>query len=321
MRGDVRAAGPVVLLTAWLLTAGGLVLAWQAAEASPGPAPVPVAEVADVAGPPVTYDSAAGERRPARLAPPTTGSPTPAPARPSAAASPAAPSTTAPGRSSPTPTASPSPRTVPSPSALPAPAPPAPTLPTPTWRAPAVPTRPVPTPAVPTPTAPTSAGPRDRRVFVVGDSLTQGSATDLPARLRARGYEPTVDAALGRHTDAGVRLVREQGSGLAGTVVVALGTNDEPAPTRFRGQVEQVLAAAGPSRCVVWVNLVRPGGWDALNTVLTDVAARQGRLRLVDWRGLVAAHPEWLAADGVHATTAGYRARAEAVTAAVAGCP
>ena len=88
--------------------------------------------------------------------------------------------------------------------------------------------------------------------------------------------------------------------------------------------MREILAIAGPARCVVWANIDRPPAagtsYDGLNRVLSAGAATHRNLVVVDWRALVRSHPAWLRGDGVHATTAGYRGRAAAIAAAVKEC-
>jgi lysophospholipase L1-like esterase len=123
----------------------------------------------------------------------------------------------------------------------------------------------------------------------------------------------------------GVALLRAQAPHLERVVVVSLGTNDDPRfVSAFRTGVRQVLAIAGPTRCVVWTNIARPpaagASYDAYNRVLAAQAVAHRNLVVVDWQALVRKHPAWLRADGVHATAAGYRARAAAIAAAVKEC-
>ncbi len=88
--------------------------------------------------------------------------------------------------------------------------------------------------------------------------------------------------------------------------------------------MREILAIAGPARCVVWANIDRPptagASYDGMNRVLAAGAAAHRNLVVVDWQALVRSHPGWLRGDGVHATTAGYRARAAAIAAAVKEC-
>ena len=106
---------------------------------------------------------------------------------------------------------------------------------------------------------------------------------------------------------------------------MSLGTNDSPRRvSAFRAAVNEVIAIAGPSRCVVWANIVRPpvlgASYDGFNRVLAGEAGAHRNFVVVDWQALARKHPAWLRSDGVHATAAGYKARATAIAAAVQQC-
>jgi lysophospholipase L1-like esterase len=112
---------------------------------------------------------------------------------------------------------------------------------------------------------------------------------------------------------------------LPGVVAVSLGTNDDPGVvTAFRAGVERALDLAGPDRCVVWSNIVRPSvaglDYGAYNRTLLRLASRHGNLVVVDWASLARRNPSWFGADGVHPSSAGCRARATAFSRAIARC-
>lgn len=160
------------------------------------------------------------------------------------------------------------------------------------------------------------------RLLVVGDSLAEG--TEVPLAQLLRGWRIRTSAYTGRSTADGVSEITGAGN-LPPVLVVSLGTNDDPsATTTFQSEVEAVLEAAGPSRCVIWPNIVRPpyGGvsYAGYNRVLARVAGANPNLTVVDWVGIVRLDPGLLAPDEVHASSGGYEARAQAIAAAVATC-
>jgi hypothetical protein len=160
------------------------------------------------------------------------------------------------------------------------------------------------------------------RAFVVGDSLAEG--TEAPLAELLPGWRIRTSAYTGRPTADGVSEITGAGN-LPPVLVVSLGTNDDPsATTTFQSEVQAVLEAAGPSRCVIWPNIVRPpyGGvsYAGYNRVLAGVAAADPNLTVVDWVGIVRSDPGSLAPDGVHATPSGYEARAQAIAAAITTC-
>jgi len=106
---------------------------------------------------------------------------------------------------------------------------------------------------------------------------------------------------------------------------VSLGTNDDPRQAKgFAGAIAEVMDVAGPRRCVVWANIVRPpvGGtsYAAYNRALARESRSRDNLRIVNWARMVRRNPDWLAGDGVHVTADGYRARASAVARQVRRC-
>lgn len=162
-------------------------------------------------------------------------------------------------------------------------------------------------------------------VLVVGDSLAldldPGLATALPDR------SVRVVAQVGRGTAAILGALRNYArlAPLPPVLVVSAGTNDgAPAMDTFRSQVDDVLALAGPRRCVLWPTVYRRADVRAddvsFNAVLAQAAQRTATLRVVDWVGTVNAHPDWLISDGVHPTTRGLQARVELVADADRAC-
>jgi hypothetical protein len=156
----------------------------------------------------------------------------------------------------------------------------------------------------------------------VGDSLAVGS--DPPLRQLLPGWTVTTDALKSRPTSVGVAIIDGQPS-LPSRLVVELGTNDSPdQAAQFAGYVRHVLALAGPSRCVVWVNIHRPPyngiSYAGFNRALDQIAATAPNLAVVDWNGMVQSGQAQVSPDGVHPTPDGYRARAAAIVQALEGC-
>lgn len=167
-----------------------------------------------------------------------------------------------------------------------------------------------------------TAGPNSGRLLVVGDSLAVG--TEAPLARLLPGWRVATSAYTGRHTDDGVAEITGRGS-LPDVIAVSLGTNDDPSATSsFAGEVQRVLDAAGPAKCVVWANIVRPPyagvSYAGYNRVLERLSLSHPNLIVVDWSGIVRSQPGLLASDGVHATPHGYAVRAQAIASAIASC-
>ena len=159
------------------------------------------------------------------------------------------------------------------------------------------------------------------RVLDLGDSLSVGTAPYLRTRLRGYRIDRIHDVGLHAY-DAAAIVARSRGA-LPPILVVSAGTNDDPRiVSTFIRAVSRILASSGPRRCVIWPTIVRPPAagatYDGLNRALARAAARHPNLVLVDWVRMVGRHPRWLSNDGVHVTSAGYRARASAIATAVA---
>lgn len=157
-------------------------------------------------------------------------------------------------------------------------------------------------------------------VALIGDSLNVGVEPYLPGALPS--FDLVVNDRVGRRTGEGITEIEQGRARIAPYVVVSLGTNDDPSDVAaFRAAVRRLLALVGPNRCLVWATIWRGGApSDALNRVLRDAAAENRRMRLVEWAAMVQDHPGWLAADGLHGSPTGYRARARATARAVRDC-
>jgi len=159
-------------------------------------------------------------------------------------------------------------------------------------------------------------------VLVVGDSLAVGMKPYLGQLL---GSSQVVwDARSGRTTPEGlVRLRARLRQVTPQTVVISLGTNDGPDPTRFAGRIHRALAAIPAGACVVWTDINRPprkGRYHGLNRVLEHAAARDPRMVLVHWDRAVL-HKTVSLPDGLHPDAAGFELRSRMVAGAIArGC-
>ena len=170
---------------------------------------------------------------------------------------------------------------------------------------------------------PASAGALSRRLLVNGDSLAVGTAPYIPREL-AR-WRVTQSTAISRHAYEGADVMRAYGRGLPRVIHVSLGTNDDPRSLdAFRAAIRAVMAVAGPQRCVVWANIVRPpvagASYGGYNRVLAAESRPRRNLRVVNWARMVRENPHWLAADGVHVSAEGYQVRAETVARSVRRC-
>jgi len=161
----------------------------------------------------------------------------------------------------------------------------------------------------------------EREVLVVGDSLADEIANLLPAALP--GWRVRIDAEWGRPLADGMRVLAEERAPPA-ILAISLFTNDDP---RNVSALEAAVraTAARPGGCAVWATIVAPAfegaNHDAGNDILRRLAGDpELELELVDWARAVARAPSLMSSDEVHASPAGYRARALMYAAAIRAC-
>jgi lysophospholipase L1-like esterase len=171
--------------------------------------------------------------------------------------------------------------------------------------------------------APATADAASRRLLVNGDSLAVGTQPYLPQELRR--WKVAQSVSVSRHAFEGADVMRAYGRSLPRVIHVSLGTNDDPRTVdAFRAAIREVMEVAGPRRCVVWANIVRPpvagASYAGYNRALAQESRPRKNLRVVNWAGMVRKNPQWLAGDGVHVNAEGYRERAKTIARSVRRC-
>ncbi len=167
--------------------------------------------------------------------------------------------------------------------------------------------------------------PRPTRVVVVGDSLTVGIETLLPALLD--GYTVSIDARNGRPLAEGMAIIERIDVSSQPTVLaVGLFTNDDPHNVDLlEAAVRRTVDAVGPGGCAVWATIARPpylgATYRAANARLAALEAELSpRLILVPWVETVRASPSLMGDDAIHPTPEGYQARAALYANAARSC-
>ena len=115
------------------------------------------------------------------------------------------------------------------------------------------------------------------------------------------GSSLTVDAEVGRQIAEATDLVAASGGErqLGRVLVLHLGNNG---PFTAE-QIDAVVAAAGPDRLVLLVNVLVPRRWEGeVNAQIQAAVDRHANARLVDWRSLAGVQPGLIAGDGFHVT-------------------
>ena len=186
-------------------------------------------------------------------------------------------------------------------------------------------TSPAATSAAAAPASPSSSSANltPSRMVLVGDSLAVGTQSPLTNALS--GWSLTTNGRVSRPLAEGMGIVRGM-SERPPVLAISLFTNDAPgAVDTLRSAVRETITRQAGHGCVVWATIVRPavGGvtYARANQALAELAAENPAvMKLVPWAQQVEAHPEWLASDGVHATPAGYSARAQMYAEAARSC-
>lgn len=172
--------------------------------------------------------------------------------------------------------------------------------------------------------APSSPSGRARRLVMIGDSLAQGTEPTLAGLLP--GWEVVTDARRGRPLAEGMRVLAALPAASRPTAYAfSLFTNDDPSRVAaLEAAVRSSARRAGSDGCAIWATIVRPPvggrGYGPVNARLERVAAELGNVAVVPWAATVAGSPSLIAGDGVHATPAGYRVRAELYAQAAQSC-
>lgn len=186
-------------------------------------------------------------------------------------------------------------------------------------------TRPATTPPAATSAsaAPASSDLAPSRMVLVGDSLAVGIQSPLTNALS--GWSLSTNGRVSRPLAEGMGIVRGM-SERPPVLAISLFTNDAPgAVDTLRSAVRETITRQAGHGCVVWATIVRPAvgavTYARANQALAELAAANPSvMKLVPWAQQVEAHPEWLASDGVHATPAGYSARAQMYAEAARSC-
>jgi len=203
-----------------------------------------------------------------------------------------APTSGAPTTSSPTTTAAPATTRPPATAPAAAPQPPAPA----TTTAPA-----------PPPVAATPGG-----ALCIGDSVMLGTSPQYYNTITMCGV---VDATVSRAWSSAASVVRGHAP-YPERVVLHLGTNGYT----NAGEIDAVLSALADVRRVVLVNVQLNGTrrWEeSVNAEITAAAARWPNVRLADWKGASAGHPDYFRGDHIHPSQAGALVYAGVIAAAL----
>lgn len=162
------------------------------------------------------------------------------------------------------------------------------------------------------------------KVYMIGDSITAGTNAQLNAALSEKGFsEVIIDGVVSRSltnggdTLNGIGVLERSTQQITGanTVIIALGANGGINDANIQKSLE-VIKTAAPGAKVYWVNTGAVGGNvdpNAINTTLQNNTS--AGYTIIDWASQVAAHPDYIANDGigVHPSEAGRQPYASTV--------
>lgn len=159
------------------------------------------------------------------------------------------------------------------------------------------------------------------RVAALGDSLTVGVTPYLSEALRSRDCSLAwIEAEVGWRTPRGIDALAQRALNdeVPAVLIVGLGTNDGSQVNQLGERVDHVMRIAN-GRHVIWIDNAHLPIRTQVNTILADRARRHPNLTIMSWNEPYWDTPQWRARDGIHATAAGYQARANLMAASAAG--
>lgn len=152
-------------------------------------------------------------------------------------------------------------------------------------------------------------------VYLLGDSIFAGGASEIQSALQANGWKVNIDGFVGRNTGEGVASLQLKPPALskASAVVIELGTNASASNGAFATEVSQAVTAikaANPNVTIYWVNLF---SGVAQQVAYNATLATASGITVID---TVSANIA-LGPDGIHPTPAGDKTLASLISQAV----
>lgn len=137
-------------------------------------------------------------------------------------------------------------------------------------------------------------------VTIVGDSLTDGSRTELLSKFTEMN-ETQIDADVGRQLSVGIEILKS--ATLRDVVVFALGTNSAGTT---QSQIDEVIEIVGESRRLIFLTNYGVYDYTSNNELFEKAAQDYSNVSIGDWAGSVSADPDrFIGPDGYHPTPEG----------------
>ena len=155
-----------------------------------------------------------------------------------------------------------------------------------------------------TPPATSLVAHRERRLFVLSDSVINGAASAIPKSLP--GWEVVVDGKASRLIGAGVDEIEARRDELGPVVLVQLGNNYLGDERAFAEQLERLWGLVGPDRWLILLHVYPIQENRAeVNGAIDAFAAAHPNVRVADWPAVQDANPGTAYADDLHLTMQG----------------
>ena len=144
-------------------------------------------------------------------------------------------------------------------------------------------------------------------LWVTGDSVILGIRYELGDK-RTIGL---INARVGRQAPELLEVIRHDKISVGNSpIIFNLGNNN----ALTRTQVSDIFAEVQNQSQIIVVNTAVPRPWrEANNSLISEFAAQNWRVRVVDWAAISSGHPEYFAPDGVHLKPAGIRVYVAAI--------
>ena len=165
----------------------------------------------------------------------------------------------------------------------------------------------------PTTTLPRPTVVLDLPITAIGDSVMLGTASELKAWL---GRQARIDARVSRQFEDGLKILgRLKTRGRLGEIVIVhLGDNGPPSVK----QLDRLRAITAGVPAVILVNLSIPLSFEAkANATMARWVSTHTGTALVDWHGIVRAHPDALYEDRLHVRPLGAALYGQAMAVAI----
>ena len=139
----------------------------------------------------------------------------------------------------------------------------------------------------------------DNGLWITGDSVILG----IRSVLAEQQPISLINARIGRQApELREVIAHDKGQVTQSPVIFNLGNNG----LLVRSDVEAIFEMVKNQPKIIVVNTAVPRPWrDANNALISEVAARYPKIRIVDWNSISEGHPEYFAPDGVHLVPTG----------------